>query len=199
MRAAEAPADAGLLADAVARLHPKPPPSSFCARARALAASPPNGRNGDVSRFADELEVAVMARPAELLVLDLRRNGGRDKRTYAPLLRAAIHATARGRRLAVLIGRATLSAAMQLDVDLAQPTPSVFIGEPTGGSPNHYGDAEPIPLPGKQVVARVAAIAWATAGAADKRLARDLDVSVPVESSAFRAATDPALNAALAS
>ncbi len=156
-----------------------------------------NVTRGDVTRFAGGVEDAMLARPAEVLVLDLRRNGGGDNRTYGPVLRAAVRATEAGRRLVVLIGRATFSAAMQLVVDLEQQTPAVFVGEPTGGSPNQFGDAEAVVLPEAQLVAHVATIAWTTAGADDTRLAREPDLAVPVESSAFREGRDPALAAAL--
>jgi hypothetical protein len=90
----------------------------------------------------------------------------------------------------------TFSAAMQLVVDLERRTSALFVGEPTGASPNHFGDAEPLTLTQTQVRARVATIAWTTAGE-DERLAREPDVAVALDSEAFFAGRDPVLEAAL--
>lgn len=42
-------------------------------------------------------------------------------------------------KLFVIIGRSTFSAAMFLVGDLEEHTRAIFIGEPTGGKPNHFG------------------------------------------------------------
>jgi hypothetical protein len=157
-----------------------------------------NVTRGDVTAFADEV-VALASRPAaRRVVLDLRENGGGDNRTYGPLLAALERVSVDGCALAVLIGRETFSAAMQLVVDLERRTPAVFVGEPTGGSPNQYGDAVAVPLPESGLTARVATISWETAGADDARLAREPDVHVAVDVAAFLAGRDVALEAALA-
>ena len=130
-----------------------------------------NVTRGDVSRFARDVEARVAARAVGLVVLDLRLNGGGDNRTYQPLL-TSMQRLADTTRLAVLTSRLTFSAAMQLVVDLEQTTPATFVGEPTGGSPNQYGDAIVVELPNAGVNAHVATIAWLTAGASDDRLAR---------------------------
>jgi hypothetical protein len=155
-----------------------------------------NVTRGDLTAFAEE--VGVLAARAEGVVLDLRRNRGGDNRTYGPLLEVLERLAERGRRLAVLIGRATFSAAMQLVVDLERRTPAVFVGEPTGGSPNQFGDAQDVALPGAGLRARVATIAWATAGADDARLSREPDVRVDLVSDDHFAGRDPVLEAALA-
>ena len=102
-----------------------------------------------------------------------------------------------GKRLAVLISRVTFSAAMQLVVDLEQRTSAVFVGEPTGASPNHYGDAVSVELEGCGVTARVATISWLTAGETDERSTKEPDLHVRVESAVFFAGEDPVLSAAL--
>jgi C-terminal processing protease CtpA/Prc len=102
------------------------------------------------------------------------------------------------KRIAVLTSRRTFSAAMQLVVDLEQRTPAVFVGEPTGGSPNHYGDAIVVPLPNSGLNAHIATVTWMTAGEGDERLTREPDIPVPHESKAFFTGADPTLDAALA-
>jgi hypothetical protein len=157
-----------------------------------------NVTRGETAAFSRELETLAQGRTVELVVLDLRHNGGGDNRTYAPLLDALERLSAEGgKRLTILTSRTTFSAAMQLVVDLEQRTPAIFVGEPTGGSPNQYGDAVEIDLPESGLTVHVATIAWMTAGAADERLARDPDVPAPLESSAFFGGRDPVLEAAL--
>ena len=156
-----------------------------------------NVTRGDVSRFARDVEAHAAARAVGLVVLDLRLNGGGDNRTYQPLL-TSMQRLADTTRLAVLTSRLTFSAAMQLVVDLEQTTPATFVGEPTGGSPNQYGDAIVVELPNAGVNAHVATIAWLTAGASDDRLTREPDIPVAHESGAYFADDDPVLNAALA-
>jgi hypothetical protein len=127
------------------------------------------------------------------VILDLRRNGGGDNRTYGPLL----HALERiGGDLRVLISRQTFSAAMQLIVDLERDFAPTFYGEPTGGSPNQYGDARPVLLPATGLRARVATIAWTTAGD-DPRLAVEPHVPVATTAADHFAGRDAVLEAAL--
>jgi hypothetical protein len=100
-------------------------------------------------------------------------------------------------RLAVLTSRVTFSAAMQLIVDLEQTTPAIFVGEPTGGSPNQYGDATAIRLPNAGLNAHVATIAWQTAGASDDRLTREPDIAVVLESKEYFDTDDRVLKTAV--
>jgi hypothetical protein len=152
---------------------------------------------GDVSAFADEVEALAAPACVGLVIVDLRLNGGGDNRTYRPLL-SSMRRLADSRRLAVLTSRITFSAAMQFVVQLEQETPATFVGEPTGGSPNQYGDALTVELPNTGLNAHVATIAWMTAGASDDRLTREPDIRLADESRAYFADDDPVLNAAIA-
>jgi hypothetical protein len=126
------------------------------------------------------------------VILDLRRNAGGDNRTYGPLLDALERA---GNELRVLISRRTFSAAMQLIVDLERTFAPTFYGEPTGGSPNQYGDARRLILPASGLRARVATVAWTTAGD-DPRLAVEPHVAVPATAADHFAGRDAVLEAA---
>jgi C-terminal processing protease CtpA/Prc len=129
-------------------------------------------------------------------VLDLRLNGGGDNRTYGPLLES-LKRLATDKRIAVLISRETFSAAMQFIIDVEQETPAVFVGEPTGGSPNHFGNATLLQLPNSGLNAHVATVAWTTAGKDDTRLAREPDILVTHESGPFFSGEDPTIMTAL--
>ena len=157
-----------------------------------------NVTRGDTSAFA--MQIAQLARTtgADALVLDLRHNAGGDNTTYGPLLDLLESWSVNdGKELTVLISRVTFSAAMQLVIDLEQRTPAVFVGEPTGASPNHYGDAVSVELDQCGATARVATISWLTAGEADERSTKEPDLRVGIDSAAFFAGEDPVLAAAL--
>jgi hypothetical protein len=152
---------------------------------------------GDIAGFAQQVASFAAEPGTRLVVLDLRCNGGGDNRTYGPLLES-LKGLATDRRLAVLISRETFSAAMQLIIDLEEQTSAVFVGEPTGGSPNHFGNATMFQLPKSGLNAHVATFAWTTAGDDDKRLAREPDIMVTRESGPFFSGQDPTLITALA-
>ena len=157
-----------------------------------------NVTRGDTSKFATEIARVARTTGADALVLDLRHNAGGDNTTYRPLLELLeTWSVNQAKKLTVLISRVTFSAAMQLVIDLEQRTPAVFVGEPTGASPNHYGDAVSLELEECGVIARVATISWTTAGVADERTTKEPDLHVGVESAAFFAGEDPVLAASL--
>ena len=82
------------------------------------------------------------------MIVDLRLNGGGDNTTYGPLvdLLASKSVNRRG-KLYLLIGRATFSAAANFAAEIDRDTRAVFIGEPTGGGVETYGDTVPVLLP----------------------------------------------------
>jgi hypothetical protein len=96
------------------------------------------------------------------LVVDLRNNGGGDNRLNWPLIdgikaRPGINQPG---RLFALIGRGTFSAAMHCAVYLERNTNCIFAGEPTGNSPNHFGDALDYELPNTRLTVRVSSLWW---------------------------------------
>jgi hypothetical protein len=155
-----------------------------------------NVTRGETEPLAAEI-ASIATREAPLaLVLDLRHNGGGDNTTYGPLLRE-LERQAEAAHLLVLTSRVTFSAAMQLVVDLESRTNARFVGEATGASPNHFGDAIAVELPTAGLTARVATIHWETAGE-DARLTREPDLGVALRSGDFFDGRDPVLEAALA-
>src|SRR5262245_9702 len=102
-----------------------------------------------VAAFSKRLFAFVESHPVERLVLDLRWNTGGNNYLNKPLLLGLIKSgqVAQRGKLFVLIGRRTFSAAQNLVNDLEAYTSAVFVGEPTAGRPNFYGDPARIVLP----------------------------------------------------
>jgi hypothetical protein len=115
-----------------------------------------------IAQFADRLRALVDSAPNTRLVLDLRLNRGGNGALNRPLLLSLIKSrNLEGRgRLFVLIGRSTFSAAQFLVNDLEQYTDAVFVGEPTGGKANSYGDSRKIILPHGRITVRVSTLWW---------------------------------------
>jgi hypothetical protein len=81
------------------------------------------------------------------MILDLRFNNGGEASKADELLKTCIAFDARGGQLIVLIGRMTFSAAQTFATRIDQWTNALFLGEPTGSKPNHYGNERPFKLP----------------------------------------------------
>jgi hypothetical protein len=125
------------------------------------------------------------------VVVDVRRNGGGDNRTYGPLVDALQRVD-----VSVLTGRATFSAAGNFVAAVEQATDAMLVGEPPGGSPNQYGDSEHIELPALGWTVRVATV-YHEIVPRDERVAIEPHVPVAVKSTDYFAGRDPVLDAAL--
>jgi C-terminal processing protease CtpA/Prc len=131
------------------------------------------------------------------VVIDLRLNGGGNNTSYGSLLAALRSRTVnRPGKLRVLTSRITFSAAGNFAADIDRSTRARFFGEPTGGSPNNYGDAQDIQLPTLGVTVFLPT-QWVEVAPGDMRLAVEPDVPVPLTASAYFAGRDPVLAAAL--
>jgi C-terminal processing protease CtpA/Prc len=135
------------------------------------------------------------------VIIDLRLNGGGDNTTYGYLL-ATLRESRLNRKgkLFVLIGRATFSAAANFAADMDHYTKAIFVGEPTGGGVEIFGDTTPLLLPKSGIGAHIATRYWNFGkSTTDTRLAVNPDRKVNVTLADFRAGRDPVLAAALKS
>jgi hypothetical protein len=133
------------------------------------------------------------------VVVDVRQNGGGDNTTYGPLTSLlGSRAVDRRGKLYVLIGRATFSAAANFAAELDRDTRATFVGEPTGGGVETYGDTFPVHLPALGWNVHIAArYHHRKRNANDKRLAVEPDVRVDLTSAQYFAGRDPVLERAL--
>jgi hypothetical protein len=149
--------------------------------------------------FFDRVFAMIDREAISRLILDNRNNGGGNNTLNRPL----IHHLVRDLRiqdwgqLYAIVGRQTFSAAVNLAVDLERHTRTIFVGEPTGSSPNHYGESGSIVLPHCTIQVSVSELLWQSSEPHDTRtwIAPEL----PARLSMDRYATnrDPAMEAIL--
>lgn len=116
----------------------------------------------DIKSFCDRMFQFISDNNVDKLVVDIRLNSGGN----GQLNEAVVNSIAQSKRinqngnLFVVIGRRTFSAGMTLATDLEQHTNAIFVGEPTGSSPNFVGDDNPFTLPHSGLTASAANRYW---------------------------------------
>ena len=170
--------------------------------ARALYVGYNRVRDGEgerLSAFFDRAFALVREAGVERLILDLRLNHGGNNTLNRPLLHHLIRCDAVNRwgGLFAIIGRLTFSAAMNLAVDLERHTRVLFVGEPTGASPNHYGENGEVILPHSGLRIGVSTLWWQSSVPYDDRPWIAPELPARLRSDDYAANRDPALDAAL--
>ena len=153
-----------------------------------------------IAAFAGRLRAFVDSAAVDRVVLDLRLNRGGDGTLNQPLLLSLIRSPKLEGpgRLFVLIGRSTFSAAQFLVHNLEEYTDAVFVGEPTAGKPNSYGDSRRITLPNSGITVRASIFHWQRGHPLDARRWKGPDVAAELTSRDYRANVDPAMRDVLA-
>jgi hypothetical protein len=131
------------------------------------------------------------------VIVDVRLNHGGDNTTYGPLLDVLARPAVQ-RKLVVLTGRSTFSAAGNFVADVDRATSARFVGEPAGGAPSQWGDSITIMLERSGLTVHVAAAYWEFGPPGDKRKETPVDVRVEPTAADFFAGRDPVLARALA-
>jgi hypothetical protein len=151
--------------------------------------------------FARTFAFSDSVNPAAF-VLDIRHDHGGDNTLLRPLIHGLIRReggiNTRG-RLFTIIGRGTFSAAQNCANWIEEHTNTLFVGEPTGGRPNHYGDNQPVPLPHHpDLLVFVSHWPWQARLPWDDRPWIAPHIAAPLTSADYRENRDPALAAILA-
>jgi tetratricopeptide (TPR) repeat protein len=131
------------------------------------------------------------------LVLDLRWNGGGNTFLELPLLHRLIGHRALNQRgkLFVIVGRRTFSAAQNLATLIERHTQAIFVGEPTGSSPNFVGETIPVQLPYSKLWCNISDLSWQSSWPMDHRVWIAPQLYAPPTFAAYRENRDPALEA----
>ena len=134
-----------------------------------------------LAAFAERLFAFIDENPVDKLIIDLRRNRGGSNGLNKPIL----HGLIRSEKLRdpgslfVITGGGTFSAAMMFSVDLARHTQAIFVGSPTGSSPNHFGDSRKLRLPRTGLTVRVSTLYWQYSDPRDGRSTIEPHLPVP--------------------
>lgn len=154
-----------------------------------------------VAEWADALLKAIddADPPIDRVIIDLRRNSGGDSRLLDPFIRAL--AARRGKLpggVFVLIGAHTFSSAQLNAASLQRQAGAILVGQPTGQSPNTYGEVRTFTLPSSKLIVQYCTKRFGNPG--DPAAATTLapEIAVPLTAADFFAGRDAALDAALA-
>lgn len=152
-----------------------------------------------LSAFTARLFDYIDAHDVAKLVIDLRWNNGGNTFLEMPLLHRLIGSRInRKGAFFVIVGRRTFSAAQNGATLIERHTEAIFVGEPTGSSPNFVGETIPIELPYSKLQANVSDLYWQSSWPLDHRTAIPPTLFTPPTFAAYRANRDPALDAILA-
>jgi protocatechuate 3,4-dioxygenase beta subunit/tetratricopeptide (TPR) repeat protein len=153
-----------------------------------------------LEKFSGRLFAFINQNPVEHLIIDMRNNGGGNNFLNRPLVHGLIRSDKVNRpgHLFVLVGRRTFSAAMNCTVDIERNTHALFVGEPTGSSPNFVGETTILVLPCSGLRFSCSSLYWQSSTAMDRRnwIAPALAAEPSIE--AFAANRDPGLEAIFA-
>lgn len=135
---------------------------------------------------------------ARRLIVDLRRNGGGNNYLFEAL-RKHIERSRFNRPggLYVMISPRTFSAAQNATNRLERETFALFVGEPSGGAPNHYGDGQVSAGTTTGITSLISTLPWFDSYPQDHRVWVMPDLLSSQFFVDWREGRDPALQTAL--
>ena len=153
-----------------------------------------------LERFCGRLFAFINDKRVQHLIIDMRNNSGGNNTLTRPLIHGLIRNDLVNRlgHLFVLIGRTTFSAAMNCAVEIERNTNAVFVGEPTGSSPNFVGETTILALPCSGLRVSCSSLYWQSSTATDRRAWIAPSIYAEPSIAAFRDNRDPGLEAIFA-
>jgi tetratricopeptide (TPR) repeat protein len=159
-----------------------------------------NNEHESLAAFCERLFKFINENSVEKLVLDMRWNNGGDTTIVQPLLHGLIRNDKINQRgkLFVITGRRTYSAGQNTATYIERHTSAIFVGEPTGSSPNFIGEDNAFELPYSKLILSVSDLYWQSSMPDDHRPWIAPLLYTPPTFAALRANRDLALEAILA-
>lgn len=159
-----------------------------------------NDKPESLAQFSERLFKFIGEHEIEKLVIDMRWNNGGNTFLSQPLLYGLIRNEKLNQRgkLFVIIGRRTFSAAQNTASFFERHTNAIFVGEPTGSSPNFVGEETIFTLPYSKILANVSDLYWQSSWPMDYRTWIAPQLYTPPTFEMFRANRDPAMEAVMA-
>ncbi len=145
------------------------------------------------NQFLQQMQQFAASHQVNKIVIDLRNNTGGDSSILQPLINALAGDPGfnRSDRLFVIIGRLTISSGLLNAIDLRQRTHATFVGEATGGKPNHFGEVGSFRLANTRLLVTYAKRFFSTVSGDPASLFSD--TTVELSSADYFAGRDPVL------
>lgn len=156
-----------------------------------------NDATETLDAFCERLFRFVDEHPLTKFVLDLRWNNGGNTFLIQPLIHGLIRSD-RINRLGtffVIIGRKTFSAAQNTASLIERNTKAIFVGEPTGSSPNFIGETVLLTLPFSRITVSISDLYWQHSWPEDYRTWIAPQIYAPPSFEAYRSNRDVAMDA----
>ena len=159
-----------------------------------------NDKKESLVAFSERLFKFINETEVEKLVIDIRWNNGGNATLLPPLVEGLIKNEKINKqgKLFVIIGRRVFSAAQTAATHFERYTNAVFLGEPTGSSPNFVGEEDSVKLPYSKIGINVSDLYWENSYPHDKRTWIAPQFYIPPTFESFRANRDPVMEAILA-
>jgi tetratricopeptide (TPR) repeat protein len=156
-----------------------------------------NNEQEPLAAFCDRLIKFINENNVDRLVIDMRWNNGGDTTIVQPLIHDLIRCDKINQRgkLFVIIGRKTFSAAQNTATFIERNTHAIFVGEPTGSSPNFIGEDNAFELPYSKLRVSVSDFYWESSWPDDHRPWIAPLLYAPPAFEAYRSNRDPAMEA----
>jgi len=150
-------------------------------------------------KFMGDLNDFVKGNDVQRIILDLRNNFGGSNRYSLPIANLIVKNPNLNKigSFYTLTGRKTFSAAQFLVNDLSKWTNVIFVGEPTGASPSHYGDSRKTQLTNSNLTVRISSIYWRDATSNEDRKTTAPDIPINNNASDYFQNTDKVLTTCL--
>lgn len=161
-----------------------------------------NDSRESLAQFSDRLFKFINEHEVDKLVIDMRWNPGGNTMLLPPLIHSLIRCEKINQpgKLFAVIGRRTFSAAQNAATFIERHSKAIFVGEPTGSSPNFIGEENEatFELPFSKLMVNVSYLFWQSSWPTDYRPFIAPLLYTPPRFEIVRANRDPAMEAILA-
>jgi hypothetical protein len=156
-----------------------------------------NDINNPLPQFCEKLFKFINENDVEKLVIDMRWNSGGNNFLNRPIVQGLMRNDKINQRgkLFVVVGRQTFSAAMNGATEIERYTNAIFVGEPTGSSPNFVGESIRVNLPYSKMQGSISDLYWQSSVAMDYRTWIAPLLYAPPSFELYKANRDPAMEA----
>src|SRR5262249_39225687 len=154
-----------------------------------------NSQTETFAQFLNRLFKFIDDNGIEKLIIDMRWNNGGNSLILQPLVNGLIRHDKlnQTRKLFVILGPYTFSAAINAAAGLNAKTNAIFVGEPTPTGPNFIAESNIINLPYSRLRVSISDLYWQNTWTMDTRVWLAPLLYVPVTFEAFKLKRDPAL------